>query len=83
MSTEKASLSQSRIRRVKGLTFADAYGLGLLAKSPGEAERGEIFQYLSPGAKQIAGTVVSSRPVVSSRGPNKKQKKTRIAAKKK
>ncbi|MBC8030473.1 MAG: hypothetical protein H7Z16_10210 [Pyrinomonadaceae bacterium] len=42
---------------MKTLTFADAYGLGLIAKNP--KGYSEIHQYLSPAAKKIAEAIVT------------------------
>jgi hypothetical protein len=47
----------SRNVQVKGLTFADGYGLDLLAGTRGKSERLEIIEYLSPSAKKVARIV--------------------------
>jgi hypothetical protein len=61
--------------QVKGLTFADGYGLGLLTGTRVGSERLEIIEYLSPNAKKIAG-------IVSPSEPKKPAKKSRSAKKK-
>jgi len=43
---------------MKTLTFADAYGLGLIAKNP--EGRAKILHHLSPAARKIADAM--SRP---------------------
>jgi hypothetical protein len=62
---------QIKNQLVKGLTFADAYGLGLLARSPSSAERIEIIEHLSPSGKKLAGVVVSQRPAIKARKKGK------------
>ena len=61
--------------QVKGLTFADAYGLGLLAGTRGGSERLEIIEYLSPSGKKVA-------EIVSPPKTKKTIKRTRTAKKK-
>lgn len=61
--------------QVKGLTFADAYGLGLLAEIRGQSDRLEIIEHLSPSAKKVAEIVAPSKakkPVKRTRSAKKK-----------
>jgi hypothetical protein len=64
----------SRNVQVKGLTFADGYGLDLLAGTRGKSERLEIFAYLSPSAKKVAGIVspLKAKPAKKTRSAKKK-----------
>jgi hypothetical protein len=70
----KQTLGNKKLQ-VKGLTFADAYGLDLLAATLDGPKRLEIIQYLSPSAKKVAGIVSPSKA-------KKTVKKSRSATKK-
>lgn len=50
---------------MKPLTFADAYGLGLIAKNSSVVDRGEIFELLSPEAKKIAKVIITPQETSS------------------
>jgi hypothetical protein len=68
-------IPDNRNVHVKGLTFADGYGLDLLAGTRGKSERLEIVTYLSPSAKKVAGIVSPSKakkPVKKIRSAKKK-----------
>ena len=50
---------------MKPLTFADAYGLGLIAKNPNAVDRSEILDHLSPEARKIATAIITPGAVLS------------------
>jgi hypothetical protein len=43
---------------MKPLSFADMYGLALIAKKPKGVNRSEIVKHLSPDARQIANAII-------------------------
>lgn len=51
--------------QMKPLTFADAYGLGLIAKNPSAVDRSEILEHLSPEARKIATAIITPGAVLS------------------
>ena len=59
----EANLSKLNQRIVKSnmkyLSFADAYGLGLIAKNPNGSDWSEIVNHLSDDARQIAKEIIA------------------------